>query len=109
MTGDRTERFVGEAIEPVVSTFDASRMANAEPGLPAEFVWRGEAFAVAAVLRTWRDTGPCRHGSGERYVRKHWFEVVTRDGAVMRIYCDRQARGGRQASRWWLFSISEDA
>jgi phosphoribosylglycinamide formyltransferase-1 len=106
MTRQSTERFVGEAIEPVASTFDAARMASAEPGLPGEFVWQGETFAVAAVLRTWRDTGPCRHGSGERYVRKQWFEVVTRDGAVMKIYCDRQARGGRRAARWWLFSVS---
>jgi hypothetical protein len=25
---------------------------------------------------------------------------------VMKIYCDRQARGGRRAARWWLFSVS---
>lgn len=103
------DRFISEAIEPVASTFDAARMAAAEPGLPGAFVWRGETFTVAAVLRTWRDTGPCRHGSGERYVRKHWFEVVTRDGAVMKLYCDRQARLGRHASRWWLFSIADQA
>ena len=108
MTTRPPETFVGERIEPVAGTFDAARMAAAEPGLPWEFRWRRRSIRVASVLRTWRDTGPCRHGSGERYVRKHWFEVLTRDGAVMRIYCDRQARGGRPGDRWWLFSVSGD-
>ncbi|MDO8703944.1 MAG: DUF6504 family protein [Sulfuricaulis sp.] len=99
------ERFVSEAIEPVVATFDTARMAVGEPGLPREFVWRGRTFKVASVLRTWRETGKCRHGSPELYVRKHWYEVATISRDTMKIYCDRQARGGRQGARWWLFSI----
>lgn len=101
-----SERFISEAIQPVIATFDTARMAAGEPGLPQEFAWRGRTFKVADVLRTWRDTGKCRHGSPELYVRKHWYEVVTTSRDTMKIYCDRQPRGGRHVARWWLFSIS---
>ena len=105
MTAAATERFVSEALAPVADTFDTGLMAAGGPGLPRAFVWRGETLEIAAVVRTWRETGPCRHGSPEVYVRKHWFEVTTRAGAVLRLYFDRQPRGGRGAARWWLFSI----
>ncbi len=32
------ERFVSEAIQPVVATYDTARMAMGEPGLPRDFV-----------------------------------------------------------------------
>jgi phosphoribosylglycinamide formyltransferase-1 len=99
------ERFVSEPIEPLGGSFDMARMAVGGPGLPRAFAWRGETLEIATVVRTWRETGPCRHGSPEVYVRKHWFEVTTCAGAVLRLYFDRQPRGGRGAARWWLFSI----
>jgi Domain of unknown function (DUF6504) len=100
------EKFISEAIKPVVATCDISRMAVGEPGLPREFVWRGQTIEITGVLRTWRDTGKCRHGSSEMYVRKHWYEVVTNSNNTMRIYFDRQPRRGQSNDRWWLFSIS---
>ncbi|HKJ95076.1 MAG TPA: DUF6504 family protein [Gammaproteobacteria bacterium] len=103
-----TERFVSEAIKPVSTTFDAGRMAVGEPGLPAVFRWRGQDVTVSAVRRTWRETGPCRNGSGERYVRKHWYEIETTDHRTMRLYFDRQPRGRtRGTPRWWLFTVNE--
>jgi phosphoribosylglycinamide formyltransferase-1 len=101
------ERFVDEPIEPVVATADTSLMAGGGPGLPHEFRWRGRTIEIAALLRSWRETGKCRHGSAELYVRKHWFEVVTTDHATMKIYFERQSRRGRKEPRWWLFTISE--
>ena len=98
------EKFISEAIEPLVATSDTLRMAAGEPGLPAAFRWRGETLNVTAVLRSWRETGPCRHGSGERYVRKHWYEVATVAHGTLTIYFDRQPRRGRREGRWWLFS-----
>lgn len=109
MTERLRERFVSDAIVPIADTFDTGRMAVGEPGLPGAFQWRGRTLEIATVLRSWRDTGPCRHGSPERYVRKHWFEVVTREGATLKLYFDRQPRGGGVAARWWLFSIREPA
>ena len=99
------ERFVSEAIEPVTETCDTLRMAAGEPGLPQAFRWRGETLKVKAMLRNWRETGPCRNGSHERYVRRHWYEVATAAHGIVTLYFDRQPRGGRKAERWWLFSI----
>ncbi len=103
------ERFVSEAISPVEGTGDPARMAIGEPGLPSEFVWRGRTVSVKSVLRSWRETGRCRHGSPEMYVRKHWYEVTTASDGTMTLYFDRHPRRkGRKAPRWWLFSIRED-
>lgn len=71
------QKFISESIKPVVATADINAMATGGPGLPHEFIWRGKVLGIAAVLRTWHDTGPCTHGSLESYVRKHWFEVET--------------------------------
>jgi hypothetical protein len=101
-----SEEFVGEAIQPVANTLDASRMAAGEPGLPRQFLWRSQPVNIAHVLNTWRETGPCRHGSGEQYVRKHWFEVATDSGLKLKIYFERQARSAnKKKERWWLFSV----
>ncbi len=104
-----TERFVSEAIEPVTATYDAARMATGEPGLPREFRWRGRTIEVAGVLRSWRETGWCRHGSPERYVRKHWYEVATGPHQTMKLYFERTPRGPRRGERWWLFSVDDSA
>lgn len=99
------QRFVSEPITPVTETCDTSRMAIGEPGLPRHFLWRGRTVKITAVLRSWRSTGKCRHGSPEMYVRKHWYKIATANHGVMTIYFDRQPRHGRKAPRWWLFSI----
>ena len=83
-------------------------MARGEPGLPEQFNWRGKPLVVNKKLRTWKDTGPCRHGSGESYVRKHWFEVETDRGCRVRLYFERQARGRDVRRRWWLYAIQEE-
>lgn len=100
------EKFISEAIKPVISTCDTSRMAIGEPGLPRQFVWHEQIIEIADVLRTWRDTGKCRHGSSEMYVRKHWYEVVTTADSTMKIYFERQLRRGQSRERWWLFSMT---
>jgi phosphoribosylglycinamide formyltransferase-1 len=106
MTTDTKQRFVSERITPVTSTADTAAMANGGPGLPREFAWRGSSLEIVDVLRAWRETGPCTHGSAERYVRKHWFEVVTADGLVAQLYFERRPRGNAKA-RWWLYTIGE--
>ena len=63
---------------------------------------------ITGVLKTWRETGPCHHGSGEQYVRKHWFAVATDAGLTMNIYFERQARSAKKKSRWWLFSTERE-
>ena len=99
------QKFVSEAIKPVVATADTRAMATGGPVLPREFTWRGKVLGISAVLRTWHETGPCTHGSGEAYVRKHWFEVETTSNQRAKIYFERQPRGRNWTKRWWLFSI----
>jgi phosphoribosylglycinamide formyltransferase-1 len=101
------EEFVSETIQPVVETIDVARMITGGPGLPRQFRWRSQTTEIARVLSTWRETGPCRHGSGEIYVRKHWFEVLTDSGHTMKIYFERQPRSRRNRSRWWLCTIDK--
>lgn len=99
--------FVSEPITPIMESMDTARMARGGPGLPMRFVWRGTEYEVAQVLETWRELSPCHSGADERYVRKHWFKVVTSDNDTMRIYCERQPRTRQQRKkRWWLYSIA---
>ena len=60
------------------------------------------------VLRTRKDTGPCRRGSPEIHFRKHGCEVTTNCSDPTKLYFDRQPRGGQKHPRWWLFSIREN-
>jgi hypothetical protein len=98
------EAFIGEAIAPDDTSFSAPAMATGQPGLPRTFSWRGEKFSVLEVLEEWRECGNCRHGSGERYVRKHWFRIQTTENLEMRIYFERQGRSSG-GPRWRLYSI----
>ncbi len=103
--------FIGEPILPVEASFDTDGMARGEPGLPQKFRWRKREFTVAEVLERWKDHGDCRHGSGERYVRKHGFLVRTTDNTVMKLYFQRSVGRGKlpAGSRWWIQSIESCA
>jgi hypothetical protein len=98
------ETFIGEAIVPEDVSFTVLPMASGSPGLPRTFLWRGEQFSVHEVLEEWKEHGDCRHGSGERYLRKHWFRVRTTDNVEMRIYFERQGRSSG-GSRWRLYTL----
>ena len=99
------KEFVSETITPVAGSFDTASTAVGEPALPARFVWRGTEYEVVQVLDKWKTSGPCKHGSGEQYVRRHWFRVLTSDGVEMELYFDRQARVKQRSRRWWLATV----
>lgn len=101
------KEFVSEMIDPVEGAFAGAATAAGEPGLPLRFRWRDTEYEVAKVLGTWKTTGGCRHGSGEQYVRKHWFRVETTGGLEMELYFDRQARTKHVKQRWWLATVTE--
>ena len=94
-------QLIGEPITPITEWVDTSRMAPGDPGLPERFIWRGGEIVVAEMLERWKDTGPCHHGSGERYVRKHWFRIRTTDGRVTNPHFERQVSKREAKSRWW--------
>jgi hypothetical protein len=102
----KTEQFVSEPIKPVEGTFDSAGMIRGEPGLPQRFVWRDQEYSVAEVLQAWKEDGPCKSGSPEMYLRKHWFRILTEQGVEMTLYFQRQPRSKRQSkSRGWLYTI----
>ncbi len=103
-----SEEFVSEPIVPVAGTFDATGMTRGEPGLPSRFLWREQEYTTADVLEAWKETGPCRSGGPEQYLRKHWFKIRTDNGLEMTMYFERQARTKRQSKkRWWLYTIKK--
>ena len=102
------QKFISESIKPVNATTDTTAMATGGPGLPQEFTWRDKTLKITKVLDSWHETGPCTHGSGERYVRKHWFEVETSLHQKAKIYFERKPRGKKLTERWWLFSIENN-
>jgi phosphoribosylglycinamide formyltransferase-1 len=102
------EKFISESIKPVAGTFDTDGMSRGEPGLPDRFLWRKAEYKIAQVIDRWKDTGPCKSGSKEKYVRKHWFKIRTTSGEVMKIYFERKPLPKSQRKmRWWLYSIAE--
>ena len=96
--------FVSEPIIPEDASFSVSSMAGGAPGLPASFSWRKRSIPVLEVREAWKQSGACRHGSGERYVRKHWFRIRTTEDREMTIYFERQAQS-RSRARWRLYSF----
>jgi len=104
------EEFVCEAMTPVAGTGDAAAMARGEPGLPGRFVWRGEEYRIIAVIESWKTSGVCHSTSRQRvtekYLRRHWYKVITDPPAVLTVYCDRQAKDRKHPkARWWVYTI----
>lgn len=102
----KTDEFISEPIAPA-GQFDASRMAQGEPGLPTAFTWREDELRVVRVLEAWKESGNCTHGSRERYLRKHWYRVLMDDGSEWVVYFVRQSRYTTKPTlRWWLYTKS---
>ena len=103
--------FISEPIVPLDASFDTSGMARGEPGLPQKFRWRKKEYAVAEVLEQGKSHGDCRHGSGERYVRRHSYRIRTTDGTVMNLYFQRSADRGKLSpkTRWRIQSVESCA
>ena len=108
-TGRVKETFIGESITPVSKSIQVSSTLPGEPLLPTEFKWHRQRISIAVVLEKWKEAGDCHHGSGERYVRKHWYRVRTQDGLEMKIYFERQPRRGRSSSRWRLYTVDRES
>jgi len=101
------DQFICEPIDPVAGSAKIGSVSVGEPGLPGGFHWRGREYRVVGVLRKWKSSGPCRHGSGERYLRRHWYRVRTADGSEMTLYFDRQAKDRKHPRRrWFIYTVS---
>lgn len=101
------EEFICEAMTPVVGTGDAADMARGEPGLPKRFTWRTQEYRIVGVVRKWKSHGPCRNGSREMYLRRHWYKIITDPPMLMTVYFDRQAKNRKRSkARWWVYTIA---
>ena len=101
------EEFICEPIKPVPGSADSRPMATGLPGFPTRFVWRDRQYTLAQILETWKESGPCKSGSSEMYLRKHYFRIATTEGPEMTIYFERQPRPKRQnKTRWWLYTVT---
>ena len=100
------ENFIGQPLKPVPGSFLTEGMASGTPSLPQEFICQKEQFRIASILSEWRESGPCRNGSSEKYLRKHWFRVKTTDNRDLKLYFERQPRG--KQARWHLYCSIEE-
>lgn len=92
-------RFVSCPVVPAGDGF-LTPASGGEPPVPRAFCWDGKTLNVAAVLRSWRSTKADR---GDAYLKRHWFELLTEDGAKIEVYYDRESRRGE--SKWWLYTV----
>ena len=101
-----SEEFISEPIKPIKDSGDLQGMQRGETGLPGRFSWRDEEFAIAPVLKSWKEDGTCKSGNTDRYLRKHWYKIQTDQGRQMTLYFERQPRSASQnKSRWWLYTV----
>jgi hypothetical protein len=99
------ERFISEPITPTPGSFDPHAIARGEPGLPTAFTWRNETYQIAEVLTVWTTSTP-EGGSGEMYLRRHWWELRTTTNQIMKIYCQRQTKSANPKARWLLYTMT---
>lgn len=99
------DEFVSEPVRPDPGTADASAMACGIPGLPRGFTWRDRHYTIICVLREWKQSESFNHAAGERYYRKHFYQVRVDTGESMTLYAVRRVKAGESPKRrWWLYS-----
>lgn len=94
-------RFVSRPLKAAGEGF-FSAATGSEPPVPRAFLWEDRVLEIVGVLRRWRGTKDDR---GDTYLKRHWFELRTRDDASIEVYYDREARRG--TSQWWLYTIDD--
>lgn len=101
-------RFISESITPLFKGEPPLPHVPGEPVLPQGFVWRQQDYWIESVLQIWKESGPCRSGASELYLRKHWYRLRMTDGYEMEVYFERQARSAKQRkTRWWLYTLKK--
>jgi hypothetical protein len=108
-------RFISEPVDPV---HDERRGPEKRLGCPDGFVWRGQEYRVAELVREWHDytrRGKMAHNMrpwhaeaaasrGSWGVGRDYYLVRTAEGRIFELYYDRAPTdaGGRSGG-WFLF------
>lgn len=110
----RPAGFYGESIE---AEFAQQPELEKKPGAPSAFVWRGQRFEVARVLKEWHDyggSGPMGGmvggggkgagpwGGGSRTIGRDYYRVATAGGEIFDVYFDRRPKGKDRKGSWTL-------
>lgn len=104
---EQRSTFVSEPISPDAGSGDVEAMGRGEPGAPSGFWWRDRHYVLARVHSSWKSYAM---DSGDKYVKRHWFEIETTTGEQMRIYCERHPKGkAARNNPWWVFSVTFSA
>jgi hypothetical protein len=109
----RPLRFIGE---PIQVEFDQPPALEKRPGCPDQFVWRGETYRVAELLREWHDYA--RRGRMARNMRpthaaaaarrgswgvgRDYYRVRTDSGQVFDLYYDRAPKSIDDRKGSWV-------
>jgi len=100
--------FISESMTPLFKGQSVQSHVPGEPVLPDGFMWREKEYWIESVLKAWKESGPCRSGASELYLRKHWYQVRMTDHTEMEVYFERQARSTKQRKqRWWLYTVEK--
>jgi hypothetical protein len=108
-------RFIAEEIEV---EYDRPPALEKKPGCPDGFIWLGERYVIAEVLREWHDYR--RRGRmarnmqpahaavakkrGSWGVGRDYYRVRTRKGQIFELYFDRAPKDvDRRKGAWFLF------
>lgn len=95
---------ISEPLLPLAGSFDTRAMGRGEPGLPTGFIWRERTYSIALVLETWKQSER-EGGSGELYLRRHYFRLRMDDGSIWTVYFVRQTpKSGNVKQRWFLYT-----
>lgn len=92
-------KFVSRPLEAAADGF-VTPASGSQPPIPRVFRWDERTLVVTAVLRSWRST---KEDRGDRYLKRHWFELETACGLRLEVYYDRDARRG--VSPWWIYTV----
>lgn len=99
------QSFVSQPITPDPASLDPSLAHPGEPAVPKRFLWRKSTLEITDVLNRWKTSGPCRNGSGEQYLRRHWYHLRTTDNQDLTVYFERQPRSRNRSHRWFLYTL----
>ena len=91
--------------DPIEVEVENAQVENGQPQLtPSAFSWRGRRYAVAVVLKYWREAG---EGWDPQRARDHECFRVEAEGGVYDLRFDRLAGSdkGGTAERWRLARV----